>query len=183
MRNYTRRSTLCASGIALLGSLAGCAALSTEPSDPEDLTFERLDTTAVYVDDGVDLSMPSEVETVDGRNNADLLLLPDDTTVDGEQAVEWFADDRVIALLGDSSEAKWLSWARSDAFRDTFKNEGYSDSEPDPSLLVGAKVGLYVTTYRRSWTGEPRDRDILRALDEVLVAVEKETPPAQTATE
>jgi hypothetical protein len=32
-------------------------------------------------------------------------------------------------------------------------------------------------TYRRSWSDSPRNRDILRALDETLVAIENETPP------
>jgi len=155
----------------------GCSALPTESAESEGLTFERLDTTGVYAADEVELSMPPEIETVDATHNADLLLLPDNTNVDPERAVKWFADDRVIALLGDSSEATWLSWARSDEFRDAFENEGHSDSEPDPSLVVGAKTGLYVTTYRRSWSESPRDRDILRALDEVLVAIEKKTPP------
>lgn len=177
MRDYTRRSALRAGGIALLAPIAGCSALSTESSDVDDLTFERLDTTAVYAAEGVELSMPEEIGTVTATHNADLVLLSSDTSVGAEQAVEWFADDRVIALLGDSSEATWLSWARSDAFREAFRNEGYADSEPDPSLVVGAKVGLYVTTHRRSWSGSPRDRDILRALDDVLVAIETETPP------
>lgn len=177
MQQYTRRSALHTSSIALFGLFAGCSALSTESTDSEGLSLERLDTTAVYVDDEVALSMPAEIETVTEPHNADLLVLSGDTNIDGEQAVEWFTDDRIIALLGDSSEATWLSWARSDAFRDAFKNGGSGDSEPDPSLVVGARVGLYVTTHRRSWSGTPRDRDILRALDEVLVAIEKETPP------
>lgn len=177
MRDYTRRSVLGAGGIALLTPFAGCSALSTKSSNADDLTFERLDTTAVYAADAVELSMPEEIGTVSATHNADLILLPSDTDVGADQAVEWFADERVIALLGDSAEATWLAWARSDAFREAFKNDGYADSEPDPSLVVGAKVGLYVTTHRRSWSGSPRDRDILRALDDVLVAIETETPP------
>lgn len=177
MRPCTRRSALCAGSTALLGLFVGCSALPAGSAGTEDPTFERLDTTAVYVDDEVELSMPAEIETVGATHNADLLVLPGDTDADAEQAVEWFADDRVVALLGDSSEATWLSWARSDAFRDAFENQGYSDAEPDPSLVIGAKVGLYVKTYRRSWSGVPRDRDVLRALDESLVDVEEETPP------
>lgn len=114
---------------------------------------------------------------MDNAHNADLLVLPDDTNADADQVVEWFADDRVLAILGDRSEATWLSWVRSDAFRDAFKNEGYGDSEPDPSLVVGAKIGLYVKTYRRSWSVGPRNRDVVRALDESLVAIANETPP------
>lgn len=177
MRYCTRRGALRSGGIALLSSLAGCSAITTNAADPEDLTYERLDVTAVYVADDVELPMPSEVETVEATHNADLLLLPDETEADADQVVEWLSDDRVLAILGDSSEATWLSWARSDAFRDAFKNEGYGDSEPDPSLVVGAKIGLYVKTYRRSWSDGPRNRDVLRALDESLIAIEDETPP------
>ena len=177
MRPCTRRRALRTGGIALFSSLAGCSALTTDDAGPDDWTFEQLDATAVYVADGADVSVPSEVSTVDNANNADLLLLPDETTADADQVVEWLAADRVLAILGDGSEATWLSWARSDAFRDTFENEGFGDSEPDPSLVVGATIGLYVKTYRRSWSDGPRNRDVLRALDETLVAIENETPP------
>lgn len=177
MRQCSRRRALRAGGVALLGSFAGCSALQTDSADADDLSFERLHVTAVYVADGVELSTPGVVETVDNPHNADLLVLPDDTDADAEQVVEWLADDRVLALLGDESEATWLSWARSDAFSDAFENEGYSDSEPDPSLLIGSKIGLYVKTYRRSWADGPRNRDVLRALDETLAAIETETPP------
>lgn len=177
MRQFTRRRVLRVGGAALFGSLAGCSSTPMDESDPQDLTFDRLDVTAVYVADEVDLSMPEEIETVTATNNADLLVLPDETDVDADQAAGWLAADRVLALLGDSSEATWLSWARSESFEDAFENRGYSDSEPDPSLLIGAQIGSYVKTYRRSWSDGPRDRDILRALDETLVAIEQETPP------
>jgi len=178
MRHCTRRGVLCGSCIALFGPLGGCSALSGNPSDAEDLTFERLDVRAVYVADGVGISMPAEIETIDNPHNADVLLLPGDTDIDAEQVVEWLADDRVVALLGDTAEVTWLSWARSEAFEDTFANQGYGDAEPDPSLVVGAKIGVYVRTYRHSWADGPRDRDVLRALDESLVESEEATPPA-----
>lgn len=177
MRRWTRRSILQAIGIALLGSLAGCSALLSDSSRSEEPTYKRLDATAVYVADSVELSMPPEVETVDATHNADLLVLPGDTTTDAEQAVEWLAADRVVALLGDEAEATWFSWAGSDAFRDAFENEGYGGAQPDPPLVVGAKIGLYVETYRHSWDDDPSDREVLKALDKSLVAIEKETPP------
>ncbi|MFB6140868.1 MAG: hypothetical protein ABEJ26_10585 [Halosimplex sp.] len=176
MQNLTRRTALRAGVGALLGSLAGCSALPTDSSEPDDLTFERLDATAVYVADGVELSLPAEIQTVEATNNADLLLLSDEPDADAERAVEWLADDRVLALLGDGAEATWLSWARSDAFRDAFGDDGIADSEPDPWLLVGAAIGTAVKTYRNSWSDGPRDRDVLRALDERLAAIERETP-------
>jgi len=167
-------------GLAGVGSLAGCSVPMMSDSTGEDeLSFERLHGTAVYVAEGVDLSFPEELQTVSQPYNADLLIHPDDTTADPEQVVKWFADDRIIALIGGNAESKWLDWARSDAFTDHFKNDGYSDSEPDPSLLVAANFGLSVKTYRYSWGDEPRDRDVLRALDEALVAIANETPADQ----
>ncbi|MDS0281686.1 hypothetical protein [Haloarcula onubensis] len=177
--SHSRRTALRAAGVALLSSWAGCSALSHDSAESEDVTFERLDVTPVYVEDGAELSTPAEVETVDQAYNAELLVLSGNTDATSNQAVEWLADDRIVALLGDSPEATWLEWARSDAFRDTFSNEGYSDAEPDPSLVVGARIGLYLKTYRRSWSDGPRNRDVLRALDESLVAIEKETPPGE----
>lgn len=171
----TRRHLLTCASTGLVGALAGCAGL-TDDSTPEELQFERLQATAVYVEEGVDLSMPDEVGTVRATNNADLLVLPGDTGVEAEQAVDWLAADRVLALLGDDTEASWLAWARSDAFSDAFENRGVADSDPDPQLLVAAAVDRQVTTYRRTWADGPRDRDVLRALDETLVDLAERTP-------
>ncbi|REA03911.1 hypothetical protein DEQ92_12325 [Haloferax sp. Atlit-6N] len=132
--------------------------------------------TPVYVADGLDLSMPPDIETVSEPYNADLLVLPDDTNTNATQAVEWLTDDRVLALLGENAETTWLSWVRSDAFNDVFNTQGYSESDPDPSLVVAAKVGLTTTTSRYSWGSEPSTRDVLDALDDSLVAIEKRTP-------
>ena len=120
MNYFTRRNALRACGIAALSSLAGCSALSRDGSDTETPSYERLDVTPVYVADGTDLTTPTEIETVDATNNADLLVLPDDTDTDAKQAVEWLIEDRVIALLGERAEVPWLSWTRSDAFTDVF---------------------------------------------------------------
>ncbi|RDZ63860.1 hypothetical protein C5B90_12135 [Haloferax sp. Atlit-12N] len=176
MQQYTRRNALRACGIAALSSLAGCSALPPDDSNAEQPSYERLDVTPVYIADGVDLSTPADIETVSAPHNADLLVLPDETDTDATQAVEWLIDDRVLALLGEKAETTWLSWVRSDAFNDVFDTQGYSESEPAPSLVVGAKVGLRTTTSRYSWGDKPANRDVLRALDESLVAIENRTP-------
>lgn len=168
-----RRRVLAATGAALSGAVAGCNALDGLAGDDAPESYERLQLTAVHVADEVDVSVPGEVSTVDARNNADLLVIPGDTDTGAEQAVEWLADGRVLALLGDSAEGTWLEWTQSDAYGDTFDNQGYSDSEPDPDLLVAAAVDLRVTTYRHTWGNGPRDRDVLRALDEALVDIEQ----------
>ncbi len=174
-RRLTRRRVLTGGGAVVAGAMTGCSALSGGEST-DDLTFTRLDQTAVFVADGVDLAVPEEVPTVSATNNADLLVLPADTDVGSEQAVDWLANERVIAVVGGDAESTWHGWARSDEFEDAFRRDGFSDSEPDPSLLVGAAVGLDVTTYRHSWADGPRNRDVLRALDEDLTDIESKTP-------
>jgi len=171
----TRRRVMLGLGAALVGTTAGCASLPGRGT-PEELSYDRLQHTAVYLDDSVELSLPGEVETVEATNNADLVVLAGGTDVDAEQAVEWLADERVLALVGEESESTWLAWARSDVYADAFENEGLADGEPDPQLLVAATVGPQVRTYRRTWADGPRDRDLLRGLDETLVDIEAETP-------
>jgi hypothetical protein len=161
----TRRETL--AGAALVG----CAAPFVADA-PEDQSYDRLHGTAVYVAPEVALSVPA----VGATNNADLLVLPGDTADGPEQTVDWLAADRVIALLGDGAERRWLEWAGSDPFVDTFETQGAADAEPDPTLVVGAAIGLDVTTDRHTWSHGPRDRDVLRALDEALVDVAATTP-------
>lgn len=174
MTRLTRRRSIVGAA-ALAGTLAGCSALPGDDA-PENQSYDRLQRTAVYVSPNVDLSVPADVPTVEGTNNADLLVLPGDTAYGPDQAVDWLAADRVLALLGDGAERRWLDWARSDAFEQAFGNRGFSDAEPDPTLVVGAAVGTLVHTYRHSWGDPPRDRDVLRALDEDLVSVASETP-------
>lgn len=166
---------LAGAGAALAAAVTGCAALPGDDA-PQNQTYERLQRTAVYVADGVDLSVPEEVQTVNAAGNADLLVLPGDTGVDAETAVDWLAAGRVVSLLGGAAEATWLSWARSETYRDAFGEGGFGDSEPDPELLVATARETDVTTYRRSWSDEPRNRDVLRALDETLVDIETGTP-------
>lgn len=177
--NATRRRLLACLSAGTVSGLAGCAALGGDDT-PRDLQFERLQTTAVYVDEDADLSMPEEVETVGAPTNADLLVLPGDTDVGAERAVDWLAADRVLALLGEAAEPTWLSWARSDVYRDAFEGEGVADGDPDPQLLVAGTVGLHVPTYRRTWSDGPRERDVIRALDETLADLASRTPRGTT---
>ena len=174
MTKPTRRDVLRASGVVAVGALAGCSALGDDT--PEEPSYRQLPTTAVYVADGVDLSVPPEIETVSDPVNADLVVVPADTSVTAEQAVQWLADGRAVALLGDAAEETWHAWTGSADYRDTFDTEGYADSDPDPELLVAGAIGLDVTTYRYSWGEGPSDEDVLGALDESLVDIETRTP-------
>lgn len=171
----TRRQALAGVGVAVLGAVAGCGKAAPDDASA-DQSYTTLHQTPTYVADGVGLSVPDEIPTVTATNNADLLVLPDDTDVEAEQAVDWLAADRAIALLGDAAERTWLAWARSDAYAETFDDRGFGDGEPDPQLVVGAAVGLHVSTYRHTWGNGPSDRDVLQALDEDLADIEAETP-------
>lgn len=172
----TGRRTLLGVGSGLLGLLAGCATLPGG-RQPEEQSFSRFHLTAVYIAESVDLSLPEEVSTVGTADNADLVVLPDVPSVDAQQAVDWLAQGRVLALIGLDAEATWLGWAQSDPFKDAFAQGGYADGEPDPYLLVAAEIGPNVPTYRHSWGDTPRDRDLLRSLDRDLVDIEERTPP------
>lgn len=174
-RRLTRRQVLAGAGIAAIGAVAGCSGVGGDDS-PEEQEYTTLYQTPVYVADGVELAFPDEVPIVDAPINADLLVLPGNTDVEAEQAVDWLAADRAIALFGDAAEGTWISWVRSDAYSDTFDDQGVADGEPDPQLLVGAAVGLHVPTYRHTWGSEPQERDVLEALDEDLADIEARTP-------
>lgn len=178
-RNYvkcclTRRQALAGAAVATLGAVAGCGRAA--PDSSGDRSHAVLHQTPTYVADGVDLTVPEEIPTVNATNNADLLVLPGDTDVEAQRAVDWLAADRAVALLGDGAERTWIAWARSDAYAETFDDRGFGDSEPDPQLLVGAAVGPHVSTYRHTWGNGPSDRDVLRALDEDLADIEAATP-------
>lgn len=173
MPRLTRRRAL-GGAAAIAGALAGCSALSGDDA-PADPSYDRLARTATYVSPEVTLDVPDELPTVENTHNADLLVVPGDTAHGPGQAADWLAADRVVALLGDGAERRWLDWARSDTF-DAFGNGGSADAEPDPTLVVAALVGTIVHTYRHSWGDPPRDRDVLRALDEDLGDVAEVTP-------
>lgn len=125
----TRRRVLAVSGAALVGGLAGCGGGDGgSPADPE---YERLDRTATYVADGVELSVPGEIPTVDAKNEADLLVLPASTGRAARRVVEWLVDGRAVALLGAAAEQTWLAWAGSDAYRDAFGQR--AEATPSPT--------------------------------------------------
>lgn len=176
-----RRGVLAGTAATLAAGLAGCAVLRDDDGlDAEDPpgtpTFKRLEDTTLYVAEGVDLTVTARVETTAEPTDAELLVLPDDTDVRAQRAAEWLTADRVLALYGLEAEPTWLDWAQSDAFDGAFDNRGHGDAEPDPQLLVGAAVGDHVTTFRRTWGDGPRDRDVLVALDGVLVDLAEMTP-------
>jgi hypothetical protein len=176
----TRRRALAGLAAALTAGTAGCseighrlAGAGEADATPEDRSYELLDQVGVYLAGAVDLSVPSEVETVESPDDADLLVLPDDTDVDAEQAADWLAGDRVVALLGEDAQATWLEWAQSDAFAETFGDGGYGRGDPAPQLLVGAAIESQVSTYRTTWEGGPSDDEIVGELDETLVDIER----------
>jgi hypothetical protein len=171
-----RRRALAAISATVTAAVAGCSSLPTPGNTSEELVFDELHQTLTYVADGVDLTLHEEVPTVSTTDNADLLLLSGDTDVAAEQAADWLAANRAIALLGDDAEPTWLDWEASEAFDDAFENQGAADSDPDPDLLVGVTFENRTVTYRRTWTDGPRDRDLVGALDEVLVDIAERTP-------
>lgn len=172
--NLARREMLYIGSVGLLSSLAGCPDSFSGSSTSEEQTFDRLDTTSIYIADSVELSLPQVIQTTPEPSNADLLILPAETAVDAQQAVEWLLDDRIIAILGYDSQPKWLSWVRSNAFNDAFENRGYSKSEPTPYLVTGARIGAYYKPYKSSFGGDSNDRTVLRAMDNHLVDIHKE---------
>lgn len=65
-----RRRILQAAAAASLGTTAGCSAVRGTDA-PAAQEYEQLHRTAVYVGDGVDLTIPDELQTVRATNNAD----------------------------------------------------------------------------------------------------------------
>lgn len=170
-----RRNVLAATSTVLLGAVAGCPAFADEDSI-DDIEFERFHQTPVYLADDVELSMPEEIQTVSEPADAELIITPDEPDVPPEQAAEWLADGRILALLGDEAENTWLSWVRSDAFDEAFDIQGIAEGEPDPDLLVGVAIDQQPTRYNRTWERGPHESDILKAVDEILVDIDGRTP-------
>lgn len=170
-----RRRLLAGAGAALLGAAAGCSSLGGA-SEPEEPDIDRLTELAVYRADGVELTFPEGVSTVDAPEDAYVVVLPGDTDVGPETAADWFTSGRVIALIGDGAEPTYLDWRRSDTFDATFDNEGVGDASPDPQLLAANSVDNFLYRYGRTWGNEPSETDLLKGLDEVLIEMESQTP-------
>lgn len=172
MENSTRRSLLQTAVALSAVPLAGCAGAfgrsQTATATPD---YERLPRIAVYTADDVGIRLPEGVQRVTAATNADLIVLHGSPAVDAEQAVTWLADERAVALLGDSAQETWLEWAESDAYRDAFGDEGRAAADPAPHLVVAAAVETEVTTHRYSWGDQPSNAEILRALDEAMTEI------------
>lgn len=176
----TRRRMLAGTVAGFTAGLAGCATLPGDEVDgepsPGTPTFRRLGETTLHVAAGVDLTVPDRVETVSEPDGADLVVLPDDSDVDAGRAADWLTAGRVVALLGEAAQATWLDWVQSDAFHEAFPSGEHAEAEPAPQLLVGVADDDRVSTYRHTWGNGHSDRDVLEALDEVLVDLAEETP-------
>jgi hypothetical protein len=172
----TRRRLLAGAGAALLGATAGCANVTGGwvAGDDEDRELQRLDETTTYRADGVDLALPDGVPTVGTASEAELLLLPGDTGVGTERAVDWLAGGKRLALVGIESEPTWLEWARSEPFTRQFDNEGYGDGSPDPQLVAAHAVDNFVYRYNHTWKSGPDERQLVWGLDEALVEMDRE---------
>jgi len=170
-----RRRLLAGAGAALLGAAAGCTSLGGA-SEPEEPDIDRLTELAVYRADGVELTFPEGVSTVDAPEDAYVVVLPGDTDVGPEQAAAWFTAGRVVALVGDGAEPTYLDWRQSDTFADTFENEGLGDASPDPQLLAAESVDRFLYRYGRTWEGGPSESQLIGGLDEILVEMESRTP-------
>lgn len=177
MKNPTRRRLLQTAGALSTVSLAGCTAMvdssRTATSTPE---YEHLPQTAVYTDDDVGIRLPESVPRVDAPTNADLVVLHGNPEEEAEQAVDWLAGDRAVALLGDRAQETWLEWAESEAYEETFESNGRAAADPAPHLLVAAASDTDVSTYRYSWGDQPSNGDVVRALDDAMVEMATETP-------
>lgn len=175
MEQPTRRRLLQTAGTLPAVSLAGCAAMldssQTATSTPE---YEQLPKTAVYTDDDVGIRLPETVTRVEAATNADLIVLHGNPEVEAEQAVNWLADERAVGLLGDRAQETWLDWGESEAYEETFENEGRAAADPAPHLLVAAASDTTVSTHRYSWGDQPSNGDVVRALDDAMVEIAEE---------
>ena len=153
--------------------LAGCSALSDSTSTPTPIpSYNHLRNTPVYRSDDVGLRIPDRLPTVEAPTNADLIVIHGNPAVDAEQAVTWLADERAVALLGDSAQSTWIEWTQSGVYRETFDSKGQSEATPEPHLLVAAATGTTATTYRYSWNGLPSNTQLLDALDDAMADIE-----------
>jgi hypothetical protein len=173
----TRRRVLAGAGAALLGTTAGCANFTggwVGSEDGEDRELQKLDETTTYPADGVDLTLPEAVPTVEAAAEAELLLLPGNTGTGVEQAVDWLAGGKRLALVGTDSEPTYLDWAGSDAFTEAFDNEGLGDGSPDPQLVAAHAVDNFVYRYNHTWEGGPDDQQLVWSLDRIMVEMDRE---------
>lgn len=166
----TRRDVLAGAGFAVTAGLAGCQRWLGGEASPTQAppSYDHLAERSVYVADDLELSVPSPISPVASRDDADLLVLPPDTSVSAEQAVEWLANERVVALVGPEAESTWLRWASSDAYADAFGSGGLSETEPKPDLLVAFPERGLIVTDRTTWGNDYDARDVFEAIEEAL---------------
>ena len=183
----SRRSYLAGLSAVAATALAGCTAIEGAFSreTPEPPSYDYLKQTPTYVADGVDLTLPAGVPRVDAVADAALVVLPDDTDMTAEVAVNRWLDGAGIALVGQESEATFHAWQSTDPYEETFDHRGRADSSPDPDVLVTFAIGEeLVGTYGTTWadTDDPSDRRVLSALEDALAVEAEEGRPRGNAT-
>lgn len=173
-----RRRIVATVGVGILGGLAGCLGRfgnDSSDSSAEAEEYEHLKEWPVYVADGLDLSVPPAVHIEASPSDADLIVLLDETETDVSRAIDWLADGRVLAVVGEDAQETVTSWMESDAFTDEFGEQMVGGGEPEPELVMAVDSGSIVSTHRFSWEDGPADSDILWALNKQLDDLDRPT--------
>lgn len=166
-----RRRFLAGVASGAVGIVSGC----TDDVQPSTATYEyeKIDNWSVYAGPEVGISFPDEIQTVATPEDANLLFLSDTVDMKPDQPIEWVADGRVVAIIGDSPEEVWLSWRRSEAFSSTFGSQLISEGSSSPDMLLIYYNGSVVSkaTYAKSGIDrnpDPTSSELLRAVDKLL---------------
>jgi hypothetical protein len=175
LMTISRRSLLQTTAILPIVTLAGCSAFSeSTPAPTQTPQYEQLSTTPLYRSDDIGLRVPDQIPTAEAPSNADLIVLHGAPAATVDQLVTWLTDQRAVALLGDSAQSTWKEWTRSETYRTAFETAGWSESNPEPHLIVATAAETDVTTNRYSWDGLPSNDEILAALADAMA--ERTTP-------
>lgn len=171
MTRSTRRRFLQGLSTLSVVSIAGCSVLSADSTPTPTPAYDTLEETPTYRSDDVGLGLPEAVPRADSPADAELIVVHGDPSVEADQAVSWLADERVVALLGDSAAETWRGWTSSDAYTEAFDDRGRAESDPEPHLLVAGANETTVRTNRYSWGDLPSNAELVRSLDEAVADI------------
>jgi len=171
MNHPTRRRFL--QGVSALSvvSIAGCSVLSDNSTPTPTPEYDTLEETSTYRSDDVGLSLPEAVPRADSPEEAELVVVHGNPSVEPDQAVTWLTDGRAVALLGDAAAETWREWTSSDAYAEAFDDRGRAESDPAPHLLVAGANETTARTNRFSWADLPSNAELVEALDEAVADI------------
>jgi len=163
-----RRAFLGVAGAGLLTVLGGCSGVRSggQQTEQGSSEYEHYRDVALYPGPSFERTRLPETATIsDDPGDAGLVVLDEETTLDGEQVVEWLRDGTPVGVVGTPAEERLFDLLEAGNYKQHFGGYMLSDEKDYDVAAVAPSGNGRLGTLYSDGSGENPE---IRALDDVL---------------